>query len=50
MSESQQRYRVLQKLGAGGMAEGFRAESEGLRGFMKQVAINRVLQVLGRAK
>lgn len=43
MSSSQQRYRVLEKLEAGGMAEVFRAESEGLEGFSKQVAIKRVL-------
>jgi serine/threonine-protein kinase len=50
MSESQQRYRVLQKLEAGGMAEVFRAESEGLQGFKKQVAIKRVLPDLGKKK
>ena len=50
MSESQQRYRVLQKLEAGGMAEVFRAESEGLQGFKKQVAIKRVLPHLAQNK
>jgi serine/threonine-protein kinase len=39
----QQRYRVVEKLESGGMAEVFRAESEGLHGFRKQVAIKRVL-------
>ncbi len=43
MSEFQQRYRVVEKLESGGMAEVFRAESEGLQGFRKQVAIKRVL-------
>jgi serine/threonine-protein kinase len=43
MPESQQRYRVIEKLESGGMAEVFRAESEGLQGFRKQVAIKRVL-------
>lgn len=43
MSESQQRYRVIERLESGGMAEVFRAESEGLQGFRKQVAIKRVL-------
>jgi serine/threonine-protein kinase len=43
MSDSQQRYRVIEKLESGGMAEVFRAESEGLQGFRKQVAIKRVL-------
>ena len=33
MSDSQQRYRVVEKLESGGMAEVFRAESEGLQGF-----------------
>src|SRR5579872_1579272 len=43
MTDSQQRYRVVEKLESGGMAEVFRAESEGLQGFRKQVAIKRVL-------
>jgi serine/threonine-protein kinase len=43
MSDSHQRYRVIEKLESGGMAEVFRAESEGLQGFRKQVAIKRVL-------
>src|SRR3981081_2034851 len=44
----QQRYRVIEKLESGGMAEVFRAESTGLEGFRKQVAIKRVLSHLGR--
>jgi serine/threonine-protein kinase len=43
-----QRYRVIERLEAGGMAEVFRAESTGLEGFRKQVAIKRVLPHLGR--
>jgi serine/threonine protein kinase len=54
MSESphhqQQRYRVLEKLASGGMAEVFRAESAGLEGFKKQVAIKRVLPHLSEKK
>lgn len=40
---SDQRYRVIERLEAGGMAEVFRAEALGLQGFKKQVAIKRVL-------
>jgi eukaryotic-like serine/threonine-protein kinase len=40
---SDQRYRVIDRLESGGMAEVFRAESIGLQGFKKQVAIKRVL-------
>lgn len=43
MSAPQQRYRVLERIAAGGMAEVFRAESAGLEGFKKKVAIKRVL-------
>src|SRR5258708_1540921 len=50
MSDSQQRYRVIERLESGGMAEGFRAESEGLQGFRKQVAIKRVLPNLSSKK
>jgi serine/threonine-protein kinase len=50
MSDSQQRYRVIEKLESGGMAEVFRAESEGLQGFRKQVAIKRVLPNLSSKK
>src|SRR6266567_4869028 len=49
-AESQQRYRVVEKLESGGMAEVFRAESEGLQGFKKQVAIKRVLPHLSEKK
>jgi serine/threonine-protein kinase len=50
MAEAQQRYRVVEKLESGGMAEVFRAESEGLQGFKKQVAIKRVLPHLSEKK
>src|SRR5665213_1305199 len=50
MADSQQRYRVIEKLESGGMAEVFRAESEGLQGFKKQVAIKRVLPHLSEKK
>jgi serine/threonine protein kinase len=43
MAGSDQRYRVIDRLESGGMAEVFRAEALGLQGFKKQVAIKRVL-------
>src|SRR3954467_3147529 len=46
----QQRYRVIEKLASGGMAEVFRAESAGLEGFKKLVAIKRVLPHLAEKK
>src|SRR5213078_679581 len=46
----QQRYRVIEKLASGGMAEVFRAESAGLEGFKKGVAIKRVLPHLSEKK
>ena len=49
-TDSAQRYRVVEKLESGGMAEVFRAESEGLQGFRKQVAIKRVLPHLSSKK
>jgi eukaryotic-like serine/threonine-protein kinase len=50
MSNNQQRYRVLQRIAAGGMAEVFRAESAGVEGFKKTVAIKRVLPHLAEKK
>lgn len=47
MSENQ-RYRVIKRLAAGGMAEVFVAESAGIEGFRKQVAIKRVLPQLSK--
>ncbi len=50
MSSEQQRYRVIKRLASGGMAEVFVAESAGIEGFKKQVAIKRVLPELGKKK
>lgn len=50
MAHQQQRYRVLEKIASGGMAEVFRAESAGLEGFKKIVAIKRVLPHLSEKK
>ncbi len=47
MSEHQ-RYRVIKRLASGGMAEVFVAESAGIEGFKKQVAIKRVLPQLSK--
>ena len=47
MSENQ-RYRVIKRLASGGMAEVFVAESAGIEGFKKQVAIKRVLPQLSK--
>lgn len=49
MSE-QQRYRVIERLESGGMAEVYRAEAESLAGFKKTVAIKRVLPHLASNK
>ncbi|MCH2108588.1 MAG: serine/threonine protein kinase [Polyangiaceae bacterium] len=46
----QQQYRVLERIASGGMAEVFRAESAGLEGFKKKVAIKRVLPHLCEKK
>jgi serine/threonine-protein kinase len=52
MSEAHQpqRYRVIDRLASGGMAEVFVAESAGLEGFKKRVAIKRVLPHLSQKK
>ena len=50
VQQQQQRYRVRQKIASGGMAEVFRAESAGLEGFKKTVAIKRVLPNLAEKK
>ncbi|MEO7330383.1 MAG: serine/threonine-protein kinase [Minicystis sp.] len=47
MSEHQ-RYRVIKRLASGGMAEVFVAESAGIEGFKKKVAIKRVLPQLSK--
>jgi serine/threonine protein kinase len=46
----QQRYRVVERLASGGMAEVFLAESAGIEGFKKLVAIKRVLPHLSEKK
>lgn len=50
MAQQQQRYRVIERIAAGGMAEVFRAESAGLEGFKKKVAIKRVLPHLSEKR
>lgn len=45
-----EKYRVIQKLDAGGMAEVYEAVAEGIEGFEKQVAIKRVLPHLAENK
>jgi len=50
MALQQQRYKVIEKIASGGMAEVFRAESAGLEGFKKTVAIKRVLPHLSEKK
>lgn len=46
----EQRYRVTERLEAGGMAEVFKGESLSVQGFKKQVAIKRVLPHLAQNK
>lgn len=48
--QKQQRYRVIDRIAAGGMAEVFRAESAGVEGFKKKVAIKRVLPHLAEKR
>ncbi len=43
MGDPGQKYRILEKLDSGGMAEIYRAEAESIQGFKKQVAIKRIL-------
>ena len=50
MADQQQRYRVIDRLASGGMAEVFIAESAGIEGFKKKVAIKRVLPHLSEKK
>ena len=38
-----QRYQIIERIAAGGMAEVYRGESSGIEGFRKKVAIKRVL-------
>jgi len=48
--QQQQRYRVIERIAAGGMAEVYRAESAGVEGFKKKVAIKRVLPHLAEKR
>ena len=50
MADLEQRYRILEKLDAGGMAEIYRGEVESIQGFKKQIAIKRILPQLTRNK
>ncbi|HEX3595861.1 MAG TPA: serine/threonine-protein kinase [Polyangiaceae bacterium] len=43
---SEQRYQIIERIAAGGMAEVYRGESAGVAGFRKRVAIKRVLPQL----
>ena len=44
------RYRLLERLGQGGMAEVFKAKSYGVEGFEKVLVIKRILPELGRSQ
>lgn len=48
MSSPSQRYEVVERLDAGGMAEVFRGKATSIEGFEKQVAIKRVLPHLAK--
>jgi len=48
--QQEQRYRVVERLASGGMAEVFLAESASIEGFKKRVAIKRVLPNLSEKK
>ena len=43
MASAEQKYRIIDKLDAGGMAEIYRAEAELIQGMKKKVAIKRIL-------
>lgn len=45
---TEQRYRIVSRIAAGGMAEVYRGESAGIEGFRKKVAIKRVLPKLSQ--
>ncbi|MFW6050693.1 MAG: serine/threonine protein kinase [Myxococcota bacterium] len=47
---AEQRYRVIERLEAGGMAEVFKGEATSVQGFKKRVAIKRVLPHLAQNK
>src|ERR1041384_3579506 len=44
------RYRITERVAAGGMAEVFRGVAESLRGFRKNIAIKRILPALTQNK
>src|SRR6266481_1531550 len=44
------RYRLLERLGQGGMAEVFKAKSYGVEGFEKVIVIKRILPELARSQ
>jgi serine/threonine protein kinase len=44
------RYRLLERLGQGGMAEVFKAKSYGVEGFEKILVIKRILPELARSQ
>jgi eukaryotic-like serine/threonine-protein kinase len=45
---TEQRYRIVERIAAGGMAEVYRGESAGIEGFRKKVAIKKVLPKLSQ--
>jgi serine/threonine-protein kinase len=45
---TEQRYQIVERIAAGGMAEVYRGESAGIEGFRKQVAIKKVLPKLSQ--